>query len=204
MTKADYRQYVRDFDAFFSREGVEHMSSAPVKCPDCDVVLECSECPKCGKDGGEIPVEPYFSWRRCECCGSTLGGNREDYVAWNMGDGRESKSASVTTEFTGHPHQSGESLPSPTTNDSNSQDDDKWIHVSICEDCVYFNEYGRLPDMVMLEVDADRPKCRLKDGRVGICIDFPTNDTAVVSTDAETVTVPWGDVILEGEDGWEE
>lgn len=29
------------------------------------------------KNGEES--EPYFSWQPCECCGSTLGGNREDY-----------------------------------------------------------------------------------------------------------------------------
>lgn len=33
--------------------------------------------------------------------------------------------------------------------------DDKMVEVSICEDCVYWNEYGRLPDMDMLEIDRD-------------------------------------------------
>lgn len=36
------------------------------------------------KDGCQGPKnfqqEPYFSWRPCECCGSPLGGNREDYL----------------------------------------------------------------------------------------------------------------------------
>jgi hypothetical protein len=166
LTKVDYRQYVRDFNRFFERNGVEHMSSAPVQCPDCDVDLDMGACPECGKDGMEISVEPYFSWRRCDCCGDHLGGNREDYVAYNVGKM------------------------------------DEMIPLSICEDCVYFNEYGTWPDMPMLEVDKDQPKCRLRDGRVGICIDLPNNATATVSTDTETLTVLWDDVILEGEDGW--
>jgi hypothetical protein len=73
------------------------------------------ECPKCGES---VCVEPYFSWQPCGCCGSSLGGDREDYVAYNFGD-----------------------------------TDDKMVEVSICSDCVYWNEYGRLPDMDMLEID---------------------------------------------------
>lgn len=26
--------------------------------------------------------EPWFSWSACDCCGSTLGGNREYAAAW--------------------------------------------------------------------------------------------------------------------------
>lgn len=41
-------------------------------------------CPKCGGTGiieptehdRELADEPHFSWHACECCGSTLGGDR--------------------------------------------------------------------------------------------------------------------------------
>lgn len=31
----------------------------------------------------EREQEPYFSWSSCDCCGSTLGGDRQDYIGFN-------------------------------------------------------------------------------------------------------------------------
>lgn len=53
----------------------------------------CSGCAECGLDEDctdeerELAGEPHFSWRRCECCGSTLGGNRH-YAHGRDKDGR--------------------------------------------------------------------------------------------------------------------
>ena len=54
MTFLEYKEYERSVAAFFEREGIENLSDK----------IECEE--------------PYFSWRSCECCGRSLGGDRFD------------------------------------------------------------------------------------------------------------------------------
>lgn len=39
------------------------------------------ECARCSPEDG-ASCEPWFSWRRCDGCGSTLGGDREHATAW--------------------------------------------------------------------------------------------------------------------------
>lgn len=34
-------------------------------------------------DWGEDDSEPWFSWRQCECCGDTDGGNRLRFVQFD-------------------------------------------------------------------------------------------------------------------------
>jgi hypothetical protein len=34
---------------------------------------------------------------------------------------------------------------------------DTGLVYSICDDCVYYNEYGRLDDMTMLEIEKEQP-----------------------------------------------
>lgn len=63
-------------------EGLSFVSTGP--CPGCD---ECREL--YGYDSqaefdaacecGDIAVEPHFSWHWCDICGSTLGGDREEW-----------------------------------------------------------------------------------------------------------------------------
>lgn len=97
LTLHDYEEYQAAVRAFWMREGLKFFSSKPT-------------------NDGDSP-EPYFSWHPCDCCGSHLGGNREDYI--------------------------GIDAHGP-------------IEYSICEDCVYYNEYGRLDDMTMARI-AVRP-----------------------------------------------
>ena len=68
---------------------------------------------------GDYTAEPYFSWRRCDCCGSTLGGNREDCIGYNPTTGK------VQGDY------------------------------SVCVDCIYYNEYGTLDDMTMMDMVDD-------------------------------------------------
>lgn len=56
MTKQEYVQYEKRVAKFFADEGIDCL----------------------GGDG-----EPYFSWRRCDCCGSHLGGDRYDCSGYN-------------------------------------------------------------------------------------------------------------------------
>ena len=46
----------------------------------------CEECEESGFDaGGELVVEPFFSWHQCGVCGSQFGGDR--YPAHYLDDG---------------------------------------------------------------------------------------------------------------------
>ena len=70
-------------------EGLTAVSSG--LCPGCEQCAsdkgmeldEFSEALECG----EIADEPSFSWSRCECCGSSLGGDRHPAHAIT-GDGQ--------------------------------------------------------------------------------------------------------------------
>lgn len=116
MTKSEYETYKNRVDSFFRLEGIENLSTGPIDCDDCNCGLEAGECPECGKDSGEINQESYFSWRPCDCCGTSLGGNREDATGYN----RERNAIQS---------------------------------YSVCEDCVYFAEYGQLDDTTMMEME---------------------------------------------------
>lgn len=98
MTKREYASYERRVAAFFAN-GLQNLS---VKTDE-----ERQEC-----------SEPYFSWQRCDCCGSSLGGDRYDCDGWNA----------TTEEIEEH---------------------------SVCPDCVYYAEYGRLDDATMDEIDSE-------------------------------------------------
>lgn len=56
MTKQEYRQYQRNFEAFMNYEGITNLT-------------------------GE--GETYFSWRACNCCGTRLGGQRQQAKGFN-------------------------------------------------------------------------------------------------------------------------
>ena len=60
--KEDYEQYQKAVSSFFEREGIQNLS--PVYNED-------------------ETNEPFFSWRPCECCGRSLGGNRETCSGYN-------------------------------------------------------------------------------------------------------------------------
>ena len=96
MTSKEYTQYCQDVEDFFKREGLSNLTA---------VADEEGNC------------EPHFSWSSCHCCGSTLGGDREDCNGYN-----------------------------PTTGEV--QDG-----YSVCVDCVYYAEYGRLDDMTMASIE---------------------------------------------------
>lgn len=93
MNYADYKEHVA---LFMERKDLAFFFSDP-KYGDC--------------------IEPHFSKYPCDCCGSTLGGNRTKYVG-------------VTSTY-------------------------ERYDFTICDNCVYYNEYGRLDDTTMLEIKDD-------------------------------------------------
>jgi len=80
MTREEYEVYEKSVADFLKREGLANLSSKS--------------------------SEPFFSWHACECCGDTLGGNREEANGYN-----------------------------PTTKEVQDYE-------FICEDCIYYVEYG--------------------------------------------------------------
>ena len=109
MTRDEYESYRAAVAAFMEREGIRNLSSGPSRCPECGSELEDGNCQTHG-----LVNEPFFSWRPCDCCGTSLGGNREHATGWNP-------TKKQVQEYT------------------------------ICEDCVYYAEYGRLDDQAMAE-----------------------------------------------------
>jgi hypothetical protein len=56
MNKTEYADYCASVAEFFKQAGIQNLTG----------------------DG-----EPFFSWRQCECCRTTLGGDREVATGWN-------------------------------------------------------------------------------------------------------------------------
>lgn len=61
-TKEKYENYQKKVADFFEREGINNLST---------------------KSEDEDGHEPYFSWRSCECCQTTLGGDRYDCTGYH-------------------------------------------------------------------------------------------------------------------------
>lgn len=77
MTRDEYRE----FEAAF------HESTAGLRFRSCGSCIEqCEDCPRDipYEDGVSYDHEPWFSWKPCECCHSTLGGNRKAMHAWKQ------------------------------------------------------------------------------------------------------------------------
>lgn len=69
MTKQEYQQYQEAIQR--NLKGIEHVSTGACPgCPECDLDKDCTE------EERELAEEPSFSWSPCECCGSSLGGDR--------------------------------------------------------------------------------------------------------------------------------
>lgn len=60
MTLQEYKEYQKDVENFFKKEGINNLS------------------PDSGDDN-----EPWFSWRHCDCCGTHSGGDRMGATGWN-------------------------------------------------------------------------------------------------------------------------
>ena len=82
MNKQEYREYQESVER--NTAGLEHVSTGlNSKCLDC--FPDAYPCPHCGElidpDTQEPPdaenTEGSFSCSSCDCCDSTLGGNRE-------------------------------------------------------------------------------------------------------------------------------
>lgn len=83
MKKDEYASYEAAFAAFMAREGLQNLSSGHFQCPNCHVEFaDDGKCPECGSDR-ESWNEPSFSWRNCDCCGTSLGGDRYYASGWN-------------------------------------------------------------------------------------------------------------------------
>lgn len=117
-SREDYENYQKAVAAFFEREGIEGgWSTGSLENWDCGNCCHTNPAPaqECEECGDEYLNEPHFSWRPCDCCGGTLGGDRQDVIAWAT----DSDGNKVLREY------------------------------SVCVDCEYYAEYGRLDDTTM-------------------------------------------------------
>ena len=73
MTRDEYTAYEERFRQFMETEGIENLSP-------------------------ESENEPYFSWHFCDCCGSRLGGYREDYIGYCREDDEVMGPYSICTD----------------------------------------------------------------------------------------------------------
>ena len=100
--------------------GCAECGLADKRCPDCrgfGVREDEHDCPiykgegtvPCDEKDRDSREEPGFSWSPCDCCGSSLGGDR-------------------------HPAH-GRSK------------DDSLIHLDVCTDCLFYINYGDLPEL---------------------------------------------------------
>ena len=94
LNKAEYNDYCDAVRTFFKREGIQNLTGGHIYCPDCGTEFEDITCPKCGMDK-ELADEAFFSWGRCECCGTRLGGSREFATGW---DGKQVREYTVCSD----------------------------------------------------------------------------------------------------------
>ena len=92
MTKQEYADYEATVKEFFSH-GLQNLSTKE----DCH--------------------EPFFSWSSCDCCQTSLGGDRYECNGYNA----ETKEVEE--------------------------------YNCVCQDCVYYAEYGHLDDTTMDEIE---------------------------------------------------
>lgn len=69
MTKQEFEQFKQAIE--HNLKGLEHISTGA--CPGCD---ECGLSDEPSDHERDLAGEPSFSWCACECCGSSLGGDR--------------------------------------------------------------------------------------------------------------------------------
>lgn len=72
-------------------EGLEAVSTGP--CPGCKTCADARGMTlrkfNAAYEAGDIPAEAHFSWHACGICGSTLGGDREEWHAISAEDMRK-------------------------------------------------------------------------------------------------------------------
>ena len=83
MTKSEYQDYEKSVEQFFKCEGVRNLSTGLLNCPQCKIPFECGECPQCHQDSGHFPCEPFVSGCPCDCCKTSLAGDRMDAHGYN-------------------------------------------------------------------------------------------------------------------------
>lgn len=85
MTKQEYAEYELAVASFMAQEGIDYLVTGHLVCPNCGVDFDDGGfCLECGGDR-ECFDEPFFSWRPCNCCGTTLGGDRQYATSYKDG-----------------------------------------------------------------------------------------------------------------------
>jgi len=120
MNHADYLKYQADVADFYRREGITHLTAcAPPVCEACggEWDRDVEFCMRCG-ESSESQRAPWFSKTCCDCCGTSIDGDREHAVGFDV-----KNPVSLIKMYT------------------------------ICSDCAYYTENGRLDDLTVQGVE---------------------------------------------------
>jgi len=125
MTKEEYHAYETAVRDFFESEGINNLSGGHLSCPTC----------------GPDTYDEEYAWDdadNCPSCGESREGFNEPFFSWNNCDCCGRPEGGDREHATGY---------NPTTEEIQEY--------TVCEDCIYYAEYGRLPDMTMLDIESD-------------------------------------------------
>lgn len=136
MTQQEYREYQETVESFFTRDGINNLSQV------------------------DSEEESYFSWSSCDCCGSSLGGDR-----YHCNGFKPTTPEDVSIEKVCNLLWSTILLiVSIRFNRKNFDDCLRSVfhyqislgdvfEYEVCVDCLYYAEYGQLDDMTMLDIE---------------------------------------------------
>ena len=136
MTYQEYQEYQKTVESFFIRERIQNLSQI---------------------DSNE---ESYFSWSSCECCGSSLGGDR-----YHCNGFRPTSSEEVPVEKLVNLLWSTVLLLWSIVFNRKSFDNclrsvfryqislGDVFEYEVCQDCLYYAEYGMLDDLTILDLE---------------------------------------------------
>ncbi|KKM74876.1 hypothetical protein LCGC14_1395940 [marine sediment metagenome] len=124
LTAADYAAYEKAVDRFFTDEKVENLSTGHLYCPDC------------GSADDQEHIDKFLESEKCPDCETSRNCWDEPSFSWTRCDCCDRDLGGDRYHATGYNRQA-----------------DQIQEYSICVDCMYYAEYGRLDDQAMLDIE---------------------------------------------------
>lgn len=125
MNKAEYDAYVKSVEDFFTKENIANLSPGHLSCPVC----------------GPNDYEESLAWNdddQCPECGCEREAANDPYFSWTYCECCQQPLGGNRQHATG------------ANNDTHEIQE-----YEVCEDCIYFAEYGRLDDTTMMNLEEE-------------------------------------------------